>query len=821
VLISIILLCRPQTQHLSILFWMAKLEQPSIMPPTDRTLEERTSSNGNRPSYNVEQHHSNIVQPLHPSSTNQTPVINMPSSARQSTTQFNHHVMNFQAKHSSASSTPDTFKNTPITVQMTPDFDVTDDLISGTVSKQLCSLLSSEGNLDASSTEAADSSKSSEYEISEGVLLQFGRDPSSPRSQKVSSRSLFSIDGNDHDDVDNDNDNITECHYSDIIIESASNSYDTPNHSIVTSSPNSFDRASSEGQVSPIHLPKQKLLHQQRHSISLPYPSPNANHSESCTNEDDALNATRHNIYEKNNPRKQLRSRRSLRSELLPKSFDRIAGKQHRSRKVGKSNINCPRSGSKNVDDEEYSADADYPEECFSTDTDDDDYINASTRLKYQQRLSSSSSATRRKSSITNPTTKRQNYCKNISQRLSTTENLIWMLCFVGLTSVTMIVTMHHHMSRVSEMDRRDHVSVLFRNPTAYRTKTRRFAFPPSKLTTLVLPKPTSTTSVQTKQIRGAISAGKEVKKSESKNRRTVNLNTIAQLPLDNVLHKVSSSNILGQAQSSNDYSLSSSRHHDHQHDHHHHHDDRNRHHTHITSNHRQYSYAKSSSNTITQDGMKPKSNDHAKVVDESHHHHHHSHSDSKALRVYVTARPIPIGVYLIPKVSMPELWDDDEVQPSFDLIDPILYMENFETTESTMLPRVVFIDGEDFSSSKDRIVRRYRSEITDSTQLYSILDSADERIASMELRAPYVQGECVPMKEWQTTFNPSCNGMHELDLANMGDNRMEDDFKLFGMNGFWRNAWRYDSTGGHSTLTERDTVVLKTYYDQKYIACN
>jgi hypothetical protein len=55
-----------------------------------------------------------------------------------------------------------------------------------------------------------------------------------------------------------------------------------------------------------------------------------------------------------------------------------------------------------------------------------------------------------------------------------------------------------------------------------------------------------------------------------------------------------------------------------------------------------------------------------------------------------------------------------------------------------------------------------------------------------------------------------------------MGDNRMEDDFKLFGMNGFWRNAWRYDSTGGHSTLTERDTVVLKTlryvktYYDQK-----
>ena len=175
-------------------------------------------------------------------------------------------------------------------------------------------------------------------------------------------------------------------------------------------------------------------------------------------------------------------------------------------------------------------------------------------------------------------------------------------------------------------------------------------------------------------------------------------------------------------------------------------------------------------------------------------------------------ANPSRIGLTAIPRVAIPDAWDDDRVQVSFDRVDPFLYGENFETTDNTILPRIVFLDGEYFVPSEgERIVRRHRSEITDSTQLYSILDSGDERIASMELRAPFVQGECVPMQEWQTTFNPSCNGMHELDLASMGDNRMEDDFKLFGMNGFWRNAWRYDSTGGHNSLKERDTVVLKT----------
>jgi hypothetical protein len=126
---------------------------------------------------------------------------------------------------------------------------------------------------------------------------------------------------------------------------------------------------------------------------------------------------------------------------------------------------------------------------------------------------------------------------------------------------------------------------------------------------------------------------------------------------------------------------------------------------------------------------------------------------------------------------------------------------------------RIVRLDGLPSSDvlPPNRVVELYPAEFTDNTQLYSVLDSSDERVATIEMREPYVQGECVPMQKWQTTFNPSCNGMHELDMSGMGDQRSEDDFKLFGTNGFWRNAWRYDSTGGHSILTDRDTVVLKT----------
>jgi serine/threonine protein kinase len=57
-------------------------------------------------------------------------------------------------------------------------------------------------------------------------------------------------------------------------------------------------------------------------------------------------------------------------------------------------------------------------------------------------------------------------------------------------------------------------------------------------------------------------------------------------------------------------------------------------------------------------------------------------------------------------------------------------------------------------------------------------------------------------MKEWQTTFYPTCNSHHEFDLRDSQTN-------LFGTNGYWRDAWKLE----HSIFgsNRREKVVLKT----------
>jgi len=112
----------------------------------------------------------------------------------------------------------------------------------------------------------------------------------------------------------------------------------------------------------------------------------------------------------------------------------------------------------------------------------------------------------------------------------------------------------------------------------------------------------------------------------------------------------------------------------------------------------------------------------------------------------------------------------------------------------------------------KRRKVHLYPPDFTDNTQLYGILDSDDERIKNtMEVRAPLAQGECVPMKEWQTTYHPTCNRMHEVDLAHPGSEQETGaEFRLFGTKGYWRNAWTVEATPG-LVHGQRDTVVLKT----------
>lgn len=106
-------------------------------------------------------------------------------------------------------------------------------------------------------------------------------------------------------------------------------------------------------------------------------------------------------------------------------------------------------------------------------------------------------------------------------------------------------------------------------------------------------------------------------------------------------------------------------------------------------------------------------------------------------------------------------------VKPRFEALDRSIYLQSkkrkADSRPKQSRRRVVVLHDSIMHSAKSRKVQVYPSDFTDITQLYGILDSGDERMKTMELREPLVQGECVPMQEWQTTFHPTCNGMHEV----------------------------------------------------------
>jgi len=192
-----------------------------------------------------------------------------------------------------------------------------------------------------------------------------------------------------------------------------------------------------------------------------------------------------------------------------------------------------------------------------------------------------------------------------------------------------------------------------------------------------------------------------------------------------------------------------------------------------------------------------------------------HKHSKNEVPpREFVRLKPAPVGIAQVPAVALPPPLDlGSQLELLESSVDLLYSNVGREASLGSANARVVVLDGStDWQPPQHREIELYPADFTDNTQLYSVLDSDDPKVGStMEMREPYETDECKPMQEWQTTFNPSCNEMHELDMAGMGDRRLEDDIKLFGMNGFWRNAWRYDSIGGHGAADERDTVVLKT----------
>ncbi|KAL7544830.1 hypothetical protein ACHAWF_008194 [Thalassiosira exigua] len=49
---------------------------------------------------------------------------------------------------------------------------------------------------------------------------------------------------------------------------------------------------------------------------------------------------------------------------------------------------------------------------------------------------------------------------------------------------------------------------------------------------------------------------------------------------------------------------------------------------------------------------------------------------------------------------------------------------------------------------------------------------------------------ECAPVSDWQTTFHPTCNSFHEMDISPL---LINEALSLVSRKGFWRNAWKVD----------------------------
>mmetsp|Transcript_29277 Transcript_29277/g.79233 ORF Transcript_29277/g.79233 Transcript_29277/m.79233 type:complete len:869 (-) Transcript_29277:1448-4054(-) len=165
------------------------------------------------------------------------------------------------------------------------------------------------------------------------------------------------------------------------------------------------------------------------------------------------------------------------------------------------------------------------------------------------------------------------------------------------------------------------------------------------------------------------------------------------------------------------------------------------------------------------------------------------------------------------------------DLESRFDEVDPNLYHTSSSSemdAKPDFIPRIVVLHPP--VQPIARKIETYPADFTDNTQLYGILPSDDERLNRMEIRDPYSTDECVPMQDWQTAYQPSCNGMHELALQTLGASTGQKgekhklrrgeveglDASLFGTKGFWRYAWKLVIGHHDHRKAEEDTIVFK-----------
>ena len=92
---------------------------------------------------------------------------------------------------------------------------------------------------------------------------------------------------------------------------------------------------------------------------------------------------------------------------------------------------------------------------------------------------------------------------------------------------------------------------------------------------------------------------------------------------------------------------------------------------------------------------------------------------------------------------------------------------------------------------------------------------SKDEKqLLTSETAAWEAGQECVPMEDWQTTFKPTCNSLHEMDMPFLLN---KEAYSLVSNKGFWRNAWNVDMTIAENGMSPVNNIVIKSlkYYHE------
>lgn len=92
---------------------------------------------------------------------------------------------------------------------------------------------------------------------------------------------------------------------------------------------------------------------------------------------------------------------------------------------------------------------------------------------------------------------------------------------------------------------------------------------------------------------------------------------------------------------------------------------------------------------------------------------------------------------------------------------------------------------------------------------------SNDEtRVLTSETAAWEPDQECIPMEDWQTTFKPTCNSLHEMDMPFLLN---KEAYSLVSNKGFWRNAWNVDMKIAENGMSPVSNIVIKSlkYYHE------